>query len=153
MLKFVAAAALLPSGWARNVTLDIGDDGTITNVAHDADTSGRDLVAGPLVPAMPNLHSHAFQRAFAGRTGRASPSRDDSFWTWRQAMYAFIDRVDADAFEAIAAQAFVEMAKGGIYGGRRIPLCASRPAGQAICGPGGAGVAHRRRGAGGRARR
>ena len=28
-------------------------------------------------------------------------------------MYAFLDRVDADAFEAIAAQAYVEMLKAG----------------------------------------
>jgi len=28
-------------------------------------------------------------------------------------MYAFLDRVDADALEAIAAQAYVEMAKAG----------------------------------------
>jgi formimidoylglutamate deiminase len=62
---------------------------------------------------MPNLHSHAFQRALAGRTGRSSPAHDDSFWTWRQAMYAFLNRVDADALEAIAAQAYVEMAKSG----------------------------------------
>ena len=61
---------------------------------------------------MPNLHSHAFQRAIAGRTGRAG-ANGDSFWTWRQAMYAFLDRIDADAFEAIAAQAYVEMLKAG----------------------------------------
>jgi formimidoylglutamate deiminase len=61
---------------------------------------------------MPNLHSHAFQRAIAGRTGRAGAD-GDSFWTWRQAMYAFLDRVDADVFEAIAAQAYVEMLKAG----------------------------------------
>ncbi len=61
---------------------------------------------------MPNLHSHAFQRAIAGRTGHAGAG-GDSFWTWRQAMYAFLDRVDADAFEAIAAQAYVEMLKAG----------------------------------------
>ena len=73
----------------------------------------REALAGPVVPAMPNLHSHAFQRALAGRTGRAAPEHDDSFWTWRQAMYAFLDRIDADAFEAIAAQAYVEMAKAG----------------------------------------
>jgi formimidoylglutamate deiminase len=47
---------------------------------------------------MPNLHSHAFQRAMAGRTGKPSPSRDDSFWTWRQSMYATVERLDADAF-------------------------------------------------------
>ena len=113
MLKLAAASALLPEGWARNVAIDIGDDGVIARIERDADTRGRERVAGPVVPAMPNLHSHAFQRAFAGRTGRTAPSRDDSFWTWRQAMYAFLDRVDADAFEAIAAQAFVEMAKSG----------------------------------------
>ena len=74
---------------------------------------GADVAPGPVVPAMPNLHSHAFQRALAGRTGRASGGHDDTFWTWRQAMYAFLDRIDADAFEAIAAQAYVEMAKAG----------------------------------------
>jgi cytosine/adenosine deaminase-related metal-dependent hydrolase len=61
---------------------------------------------------MPNLHSHAFQRALAGRTGYAS-GEGDSFWTWRHAMYSFLDRIDADAFEAIAAQAYVEMLKAG----------------------------------------
>jgi formimidoylglutamate deiminase len=113
VLKAFADAALLPQGWASNVAFDIGDDGTIQNIAVAADAAGRERMAGPVVPAMPNLHSHAFQRAIAGRTGRPSPSRDDSFWTWRQAMYAFLDRVDADAFEAIAAQAYVEMAKAG----------------------------------------
>ena len=113
MLKLAASAALLPDGWARNVAIDVGDDGLIAHVAGDADLTGRERLAGPVVPAMPNLHSHAFQRALAGRTGRASPARDDSFWTWRQAMYAFLERVDADAFEAIAAQAYVEMAKAG----------------------------------------
>jgi formimidoylglutamate deiminase len=71
------------------------------------------LLAGAAIPAMPNVHSHAFQRALAGRTGRAANSRDDSFWTWREAMYAFIHRVDADVFGAIAAQAYLEMAKAG----------------------------------------
>ena len=64
---------------------------------------------------MPNVHSHAFQRAIAGRTGRSSPDRNDSFWSWREAMYASLERMDPDAFEAIAAQAYVEMLKSG-YG-------------------------------------
>ena len=113
MVRLATDAVLLPDGWARNVVFDIGDDGVITNIERNVDTKGLEQVAGPVVPAMPNLHSHAFQRALAGRTGRASPSHDDSFWTWRQAMYAFLERVDAEAFEAIAAQAFVEMAKSG----------------------------------------
>jgi formimidoylglutamate deiminase len=61
---------------------------------------------------MPNVHSHAFQRALAGRTGTRAGA-GDSFWTWRQAMYSLLDRVDADAFEAVTAQAYVEMLKAG----------------------------------------
>jgi formimidoylglutamate deiminase len=112
-MKLFAANALLPEGWARDVVLDIGEDGRIANVVRGAATDGQEVLAGPVVPGMPNLHSHAFQRALAGRTGRASLAHDDSFWTWRQAMYAFLEQVDADAFEAIAAQAYVEMAKAG----------------------------------------
>jgi formimidoylglutamate deiminase len=113
MLTFAADAALLPEGWARNVVFTIGDDGMVAAIELDADIGGLQRAAGPVLPAMPNLHSHAFQRALAGRTGRSSPAHDDSFWTWRQAMYAFLDHVDADALEAIAAQAYVEMAKAG----------------------------------------
>jgi formimidoylglutamate deiminase len=107
------SVALLPDGWTRDVTLEIDADGTIAEVRRGAAAADAEALRGPAIPAMPNLHSHAFQRAFAGRTGRASPSRDDSFWTWRQAMYAFLDRVDAEAFGAIAAQAYLEMAKAG----------------------------------------
>ena len=76
---------------------------------------GAERMRGPLVPGMSNVHSHAFQRALAGRTGRTNPQAadTDSFWTWRQAMYAFLDRVDADAYQAIATQAYVEMLEAG----------------------------------------
>ena len=113
MLRFAAVAALLPDGWARNVVFDIGDDGVLAKIECDVEAQGLEQVAGPVIPAMPNLHSHAFQRALAGRTGRNSPTHDDSFWTWRQSMYTFLGRVDADAFEAVTAQAYVEMAKSG----------------------------------------
>ena len=119
-------------------------DGTIEKVVADAQPDGAERAAGPLLPGMPNLHSHAFQRAIAGRTGRASAD-GDSFWTWRQAMYAFVDRVDADAFEAIADAGVCRDAEGGIHGGRRIPLRSSRSAGQAVCRSGGARAPDRRR--------
>ena len=64
------------------------------------------------VPGLPNLHSHAFQRAMAGLTERRGPT-EDSFWTWREAMYRFVDCMDADDIEAIAAQAFLEMLESG----------------------------------------
>ena len=138
MLRLAAANALLPEGWARDVAIDIDDDGTIVHVAPDVPdmaANERERVAGPLIPAMPNLHSHAFQRAIAGRTGRATPGRDDSFWTWRQAMYAFLERVDADAFEAIAAQAFVEMARSGYASVAEFHYVHHDPAGKPYADP------------------
>jgi cytosine/adenosine deaminase-related metal-dependent hydrolase len=62
---------------------------------------------------MPNLHSHAFQRGMAGLVGAARGASEDSFWTWREVMYRFLDRLDPDDVQAIAAQAFVEMLEGG----------------------------------------
>ena len=111
-MKLFATDALTPGGWKRNVAIAISADGRIASVDTDAAVpDGAEQTSGPLVPGMPNLHSHAFQRAIAGRTGRSSEG--DSFWTWRQAMYAFLDRVDPEAFEAIAAEAYVEMLKAG----------------------------------------
>jgi formimidoylglutamate deiminase len=113
--RLLAPALLLDDGWHADVTLVVDDDGVIARLDHRSGEAPDERLKGPVVAAMPNLHSHAFQRAIAGRTGTPSPDRDDTFWTWRQAMYALVDRLDADAFEAITAQAFVEMAKAG-YG-------------------------------------
>jgi formimidoylglutamate deiminase len=113
MKSFHAPAALLAEGWQTDVTIVVGDDGRIARVGREAADAAAERLAGPVIPAMSNLHSHAFQRAIAGRTGMPSPKHDDTFWTWREAMYMAVDRLDADAFEAIAAQAYVEMAKAG----------------------------------------
>ncbi|GAB3039687.1 formimidoylglutamate deiminase [Oleiagrimonas citrea] len=67
---------------------------------------------GWVLPGMPNLHSHAFQRAMAGLAERRGPG-DDSFWTWREAMYAFASRIGPDDLKAIATQLYVEMLKAG----------------------------------------
>jgi len=114
-VKLHAADALLPGGWARDVLLDIDAGGDIATVAPGVPRGDAERAAGPVIPGMSNVHSHAFQRALAGRTGRARAG-GDSFWTWREAMYAFLDRVDADAFEAIAGQAYVEMLQAGYTG-------------------------------------
>lgn len=111
-MKLHAAAALLPAGWAADVLIEFDAEGVITAVSTNVYGGDAPRASGPVVPGMPNLHSHAFQRALAGRTGRAS-SGGDSFWTWRQAMYAVLDRMDAEAFGAIAGEAYVEMLKAG----------------------------------------
>jgi formimidoylglutamate deiminase len=74
-------------------------------------TSKSQLEIG-LVPGLPNLHSHAFQRAMAGLTERRG-SEADSFWTWRERMYRFVERLGPDDLEAIAAQAYMEMLEAG----------------------------------------
>ena len=56
---------------------------------------------------MPNLHSHAFQRAMAGLAERAGPE-GDNFWRWREVMYRFLAILTPDDVEAIAAQLYVE---------------------------------------------
>ncbi len=61
-----------------------------------------------VVPGLCNVHSHAFQRAMAGLAERRGPT-DDSFWTWREVMYRFVDQLGPDELAAVAAQAYMEM--------------------------------------------
>ena len=64
-----AQDALLPSGWARDVQLSWDASGQLTQVqANTQPAAGVARAQGPLIPALPNLNSHAFQRAFAGLT-------------------------------------------------------------------------------------
>ncbi|HRQ64773.1 MAG TPA: formimidoylglutamate deiminase [Xanthomonadaceae bacterium] len=64
------------------------------------------------IAGIPNIHSHAFQRAMAGLAERAGPG-EDSFWTWREAMYACAQRMDPDRLRAVAAQLYAEMLEAG----------------------------------------
>ncbi len=67
-----------------------------------------------IVPAMTNLHSHAFQRGFAGLGESRGPDQDD-FWSWRNQMYSFLDRLDPDDMLAVATMLYVELVRSG-YG-------------------------------------
>src|SRR5918993_6044641 len=64
------------------------------------------------LPGIPNIHSHAFQRAMAGLAERQGDPRD-SFWTWRELMYRFAGRVTPESLHDIAAQLYVEMLEAG----------------------------------------
>jgi len=66
------------------------------------------------IPAMANVHSHAFQRDLRGlgeRSGRA----DDDFWSWREGMYALAERLDPDGMREVAGRVYREMFAAG-YG-------------------------------------
>ena len=112
-----AADALLPSGWAQNVLLAWNDSGQLTAVEAGAQRpADAPLATGPLLPGLPNLHSHAFQRAIAGLTeyrGQSVDGKQDSFWSWRTLMYRFALRLDPAQLEAIALGLYVEMLEAG----------------------------------------
>lgn len=112
MTTIHANQALLPQGWAQNVTLEIGENGQITSVVK-TQTEQADHKVGILLPAPVNVHSHAFQRAMAGLTERRGPNPNDSFWTWRQLMFRFLDRLTPEHIEAITAFVQMEMLEAG----------------------------------------
>jgi formimidoylglutamate deiminase len=112
LTAYFAESALLPTGWARDVRIEIDDGGAIAAVAAAGSADRAERLAGPVVPGMANLHSHAFQRAMAGLAERAGPG-EDSFWTWRETMYGFVGRLAPGDVEAIAAELYVEMLKAG----------------------------------------
>ena len=103
--------ALLPDGWARDVRIETAA-GRIARIAIGVPAQAGDERAAIGLPGIANLHSHAFQRAMAGLTGKRGPGAD-SFWTWRELMYRFVGQLTPDDVEAIAALAFVEMIEAG----------------------------------------
>lgn len=107
-----------PDGWLSPGYLEIGSDGAISSVS-GAKPQGRAVTSlrGFGVPGLSNLHSHAFQRALAGRTEFVSGARsEDNLWTWRKEMYRLVDRLTPEAYEAIGALVYLEMLQFGITG-------------------------------------
>lgn len=115
MKSYIAERALLPQGWGENVLISLDDNGFIAEVSAGATrekAAGAERLSGPVLPGMPNLHSHAFQRAMAGLTESAL-NPEDSFWTWRDLMYRLVGRLNPDQIEAIASYLYIDMLKGG----------------------------------------
>ena len=110
-MKIWAKEALTAEGWRKSVRVDIDAEGRIVAVTPNVPAEGTEV--GVLLPSPANLHSHAFQRAMAGMTERRGPDPRDSFWTWRQLMYRFLDHLTPDDVAAIAALVQVEMLEAG----------------------------------------
>jgi formimidoylglutamate deiminase len=124
MTLYRLQSAYLPQGWARDVLVTV-TDGIITAIETNSTSEPQparetqpapakeiERVDGIVVPGMPNAHSHAFQRAMAGNAEYRMSARD-SFWTWRQAMYALANRIGPQDLRIVATQLFVEMLKSG----------------------------------------
>ena len=112
MASYFAADALLAEGWAKNVRVEVDARGAIAAVTPNASAAGAEQLAGPALPGMANLHSHAFQRAMAGLAEVRAAAHDD-FWSWRELMYRFLARLTPEHAQAVAAHLYIEMLKHG----------------------------------------
>ncbi|HMK87154.1 MAG TPA: formimidoylglutamate deiminase [Steroidobacteraceae bacterium] len=132
--QYLLDSVLLRDGWARQALVTVTPEGLISHIdatfasatRSDAAQSCEDAprapeedaakvierISGYIVPGMANGHSHAFQRGMAGNTEYRLSARD-SFWTWRQAMYALANRITPADLEVLSTQLFVEMLKSG----------------------------------------
>lgn len=112
MTAIFAKKALLHDGWADDVRLQVAGE-RIERIESGQRADVDDVVAGIVIPGMPNAHSHAFQRALAGHTEQRGPADKDNFWSWRCRMYRLAGLLDADKLLAIARQAYHEMLVSG----------------------------------------
>lgn len=111
-----AQYAWVAGAWQRDVLLRWNAAGSFTAIdCGVAPPAGVEQAGGPLLPGMPNLHSHAFQRAMAGLTEMRGTqgAAADSFWSWRTLMYRFANRLKPEHIEAIARHLYIEMLKAG----------------------------------------
>ena len=118
-MRLFARQAFLPDGWAPDVALDVAPDGTLAGVCAGVLPGDAEILDGPVLPGLPNLHSHAFQRAMAGsaerRVAALRQAQDDSddFWSWREAMYALATTLEPDALYSIALGTYRAMLAAG----------------------------------------
>src|ERR1700756_3339294 len=104
-------SALLPTGWARGVRVTAAAC-RIEHLDTDTQPQSGDERHAIALPGLPNVHSHAFQRGLAGLTERRAAGAD-SFWSWRELMYRFLERMGPGQLEAITALCFAEMLEAG----------------------------------------
>ena len=110
--SFFCPLALIDAEWRQNIIIKTTDQGWIEDLTEGKPEQSDVVLRGTVIPGIPNLHSHAHQRAMAGLGERAS-SDGDSFWTWRKVMYHCLRQINPDHLQAIASQLYVEMLKAG----------------------------------------
>jgi formimidoylglutamate deiminase len=127
--------ALLGDGIKTDVLVELAVDGTIASVTADAPAGAHRRISGLAVPGMPNLHSHAFQRAMAGTVENGSGAPQDSFWTWRERMYQWVERLSPEEVGIVAAFAYLEMLKAGYTSVAEFHYLHRAPDGSAYAAP------------------
>ena len=134
MHTYFAREALLPEGWQRSLQITVDDGGTITAIEQRAPEGDVQMLAGPLLPGMANLHSHAFQRAMAGLAETRADDVDD-FWSWRELMYRFVSRLTPEQAFTIARHLYIELLKRGYTAVAEFHYLHNRPDGSPCVPP------------------
>ncbi len=109
--RFLVDRAYLETAWQENVLIQI-DNGIISELKANASDKTAETLKGALIAGMPNLHSHAFQRALAGLTEH-TVGHKDTFWTWRNAMYKLAMNFTPKMLKAVASQLYSELMQAG----------------------------------------
>jgi formimidoylglutamate deiminase len=103
--------ALLKTGWASDVRIGLAGD-VIASVETGVQPAVGDERHDIGLPGMPNLHSHAFQRAMAGLAEVRGPNHD-TFWTWREIMYRLTLAITPEDLQVVAGLLYAEMLEAG----------------------------------------
>lgn len=103
--------AWIDNRWAKDVRVGVAD-GRIASIETGVAAEHGDERHRVALPGLCNVHSHGFQRGMAGLSERRSRP-DDNFWSWREIMYRFLDRLTPEDVAAITAQAYAEMLETG----------------------------------------
>jgi len=119
--------------WQKGVRLLVAN-GRIASVETGVAAMDGDERHRAVLPGLCNVHSHGFQRGMAGLSERRSRP-DDNFWSWREIMYRFLDRLTPDDVAAITAQAYAEMLEGGFTRVGEFHYLHHDPAGAAYADP------------------
>src|SRR5438094_310736 len=106
-------------GLQANMLVSISDDGRITSISQQnvgaqfiANSEILSLHGVALLPGFVNTHSHVFQRTLRGHTHRPL-SKQDTFWTWRHAMYTEAQKLNPDLLYTNALMTYREMLAAG----------------------------------------
>ena len=128
MQVYRADYALLPKGVTKDVQIHVQDRQIVAVAAGGARETSEIALDGLVLPGMANVHSHAFQRAMAGLAEWDAGGKDN-FWSWREAMYRFAERLDPLSQLAIARFLYVEMLKAGYTAVGEFHYLHNRPGG------------------------
>ncbi len=123
-MKFLCRWARISGSWQANVAIEVDSDGWISALepqpawlaaglnSHATNDFVQEL-AGAVIPAPVNVHSHAFQWGFAGLSEYRTSASADSFWTWREQMFAHLERLDPDSVYRVARDLYERMRRAG----------------------------------------